>query len=157
MNGFQQFQNPITTNPYLPTNQFQNRYSNPYMPTTTSQATNNGITWVQGIEGAKAYQLTPNSIAMLMDSESDGRFYIKVSDNVGMCTLRIFDYTEVTNNISNNTNTNNNLDLSNYVTKDELNDIISKIKDNGGNNNGKQSISGNAVNAKSGNKPLITE
>lgn len=119
MNGFQQFQNPITTNPYLPTNQFQNRYSNPYMP-TTSQTTNNGITWVQGIEGAKAYQLTPNSIAMLMDSESDGRFYIKVSDNVGMCTLRIFDYTEVTNNISNNTNTNNNLDLSNYVTKDEL-------------------------------------
>ena len=64
---------------------------NPYM----TQTQNNGINWVQGIEGAKAYQLTPNSNVILMDSENEGRFYIKVSDNVGMCNLRVFKYEEI--------------------------------------------------------------
>ena len=74
----------------------QNPYQKPFM-----YPQQNGIIWVQGIEGAKAYQLTPNSNVMLMDSESNNRFYIKVSDNVGMCTLRIFEYTEITNTPSN--------------------------------------------------------
>lgn len=56
--------------------------------------TKNGIKWVQGIEGAKAYQLEPNSNVQLMDSENDGVFYIKVCDDIGMCNLRIFDYKE---------------------------------------------------------------
>ena len=51
---------------------------NPY----TNNQTN--ITWVQGIETAKAYQLPSNSSALLMDNENDGVFYIKVSDNIGM-------------------------------------------------------------------------
>lgn len=74
-----------------------NAFTNPYpqyqhYPYTT----NNNINWVQGIEGAKAYQLQPNSNIILMDSENDGIFYIKVSDNVGMCNLRIFKYEEIT-------------------------------------------------------------
>ena len=86
---------------------------NPYM----SQTQNNGINWVQGIEGAKAYQLTPNSNVILMDSENEGRFYIKVSDNVGMCNLRVFKYEE----ISNTPNT------SEFVTKAELKSEIEGI------------------------------
>ena len=78
-------------------NQFNNPMQNPYLNQKPYYPQQNGITWVQGIEGAKAYQLAPNSNAMLMDSESNNKFYIKVSDNVGMCTLRIFEYTEVTN------------------------------------------------------------
>lgn len=65
-------------------------YNNPYQPRVNNS---NQITWVQGIEGAKAYQLIPNSNVVLLDSESD-KFYIKSSDNVGMCTLRTFSYTE---------------------------------------------------------------
>ena len=65
-----------------------------YNPYQMAQ-TNNSINWVQGIEGAKAYQLQPNSNVILMDSENDGTFYIKVSDNVGMCNLRIFKYEEI--------------------------------------------------------------
>ena len=95
-----QYANPNYTNPYI--NQ------KPY-PTYPQQ---NGIVWVQGIEGAKAYQLVPNSNAMLMDSESNNRFYIKVSDNVGMCTLRIFEYNEITNNMSSN--------MEDYVKKSDL-------------------------------------
>ena len=88
-------------------------FYNPYqMQTPYSQ--NNGIIWVQGIEGAKAYQLQPNSNTILMDSENDGVFYIKVSDNVGMCNLRIFSYKEITNNVSNSVNPDE------YVRKEDL-------------------------------------
>lgn len=55
----------------------------------------NGINWVQGIEGAKAWQMLPNSNAVLMDSEIDGRFYIKVCDSIGMSTLRSFEFKEI--------------------------------------------------------------
>ena len=78
----------------------------------------NGITWVQGIEGAKAFQLMPNSNTMLLDSENEGIFYIKTSDNVGMCNLRIFKYEEV----------NNTPDTSQFVTRQELNEIIASLK-----------------------------
>ena len=92
---------------------------------------NNGITWVQGIEGAKAFQLVPNSNAILMDSENDGRFYIKVSDNVGMCNLRTFKYEEITNSPTPQ------VDMSNYVTRQELENALRSIKN-------EQSVSANA-------------
>ena len=114
---------------------YVNRQS--YVPT-------NGITWVQGIEGAKAYQLMPNSNAILMDSENDGRFYIKVSDNVGMCNLRIFSYEEITDTPS--------TDMSQYVTKDELNTLIQNLL--GGQSN-EQSLPATKSNKQS--KPLITK
>lgn len=85
-----------------------NPYQYQYM---TNQ--HNGIQWVQGVEGAKAFQLQPSSNAILMDSENDGIFYIKVSDNVGMCTLRTFKYTEVTTN-------NSQANLEDYVKKSDL-------------------------------------
>lgn len=102
----------------------------------------NNITWVQGIEGAKAYQLMPNSNAILMDSENDGRFYIKVSDNVGMCTLRTFSYEEITSTPT--------TDMSQYVTKDELNTLIQNLL---GGQTDEQSLPA----TKSKSKPLITK
>ena len=99
--------------------------TNPYMtpqPNPYYQK-NNGINWVQGIEGAKAYQLPPSSNAILLDSENDGKFYIKVSDNVGMCNLRTFRYREVTTP----TNTQNDVDLSQYVKKSELQELIQSM------------------------------
>lgn len=85
----------------------------------------NGIIWVQGIEGAKAYPLMPSSNAILMDQESD-RFYIKTCDQVGMCNLRSFKYKEE-------------IQASNdYVTREELEEILRGIKD-------EQSISADAA------------
>ena len=81
----------------------------------------NGIKWVQGIEGAKAYQLEPNSNAQLMDSENDGVFYIKVCDDIGMCSLRIFDYKERENV---NTQSQNNIGVN---TDEIVNKIAEKI------------------------------
>ena len=80
------------------------------------------IQWVQGIEGAKAFPLAPNSNVQLMDSENEGIFYIKTSDNIGMCNLRVFKYEEITDQQS-ATHAN----LEEYVRKDELESLINQM------------------------------
>jgi len=60
------------------------------------QPASNGVLWVQGEEGAKAYMVAPGNSVMLMDSEGSS-FYLKSTDQSGMpLPLRIFDYTERT-------------------------------------------------------------
>ena len=76
---------------------------------------------MQGIEGAKAWQLTPNSNVILMDSENDGMLYIKTSDNVGMCNLRRFKYEEITEPSTSK------MDLSEYVKKSELQNLLNDM------------------------------
>lgn len=97
-------------------NQFTNQFSNQYQPTQT-----NGVNWVRGIEGAKAYQLSPNSNAIILDSENEGIFYIKSTDNIGMCTLRVFKYEEIKQTQSQQ------VDLSEYVKKTELESYINNL------------------------------
>ena len=79
-----------------------NYYSQPYyypqtspMPAVAANTRPNGIIWVNGEDGARAYAMAPNSNVMLLDAENEGRFYIKTSDNIGMCTIRTFEYKEV--------------------------------------------------------------
>ena len=100
-------------------------------PSVGASTPTNNLVWVQGIEGAKAWQLSPNSMVILLDSETEGKMYIKVSDNIGMCTLRIFNYTEELQSNSSNVTINQDLYLSQYVRKDEL---TSLIKETIGNN-----------------------
>lgn len=97
------------------------------MQVTPSQPANS-IIWVQGETGAKSYPVAPNTTVLLMDSET-GRFFLKTADHSGMpLPLRTFEYTEVFANAPNSpTNAPKNdfsVDLSNYVTFDELNDIL---------------------------------
>lgn len=79
------------------------------------------IVWVQGIEGAKGYQVPPNGNAMLMDSENS-RFYIKSADSVGMVTMRMFDFAETTNAAPSNP-----VGTDEYATKAEVQALESKI------------------------------
>jgi hypothetical protein len=127
-------------------------YQNQYMPQQQQQQ--NGLTWVQGIEGAKSHPVSAGQSVLLMDSESNA-FFIKTADASGMpLPLRIFDYSERTaNNVpktAQETRTEPHIDLSAYVTKEELESRIAQIcaeyerKDNrnqnqqkGGQNNGK--------------------
>lgn len=115
---------PMGNNPYF------NKYIQPQTPT-------NGINWVQGIEGAKAYQLPPNSNIVLLDSDNAGVFYIKTSDNVGMCNLRIFSYVETTGQAT--TQQTESIDMSQFVTRSELDEILKNM--NGGKANGKRTLS----------------
>ena len=64
------------------------------MPPAQNNIIDNGIIWVQGEAGARAYLVPAGKSAMLMDSENSV-FYIKTTDVSGMPNaLRIFDYTE---------------------------------------------------------------
>jgi hypothetical protein len=64
----------------------------PYYQQYSYQQPNNGMIWIQGIESAKAYQVSPNSTVVLWDSEQQC-CYIKSADASGMPSMRILDYT----------------------------------------------------------------
>lgn len=84
MAGYNQFF-PVGYQPVMP--QSQPAYQAPH---TQPQ---NGINWVQGIAGAKAFMVAPGQTAFLMDSEGS-TFYMKSADQSGMPTLRVFDFQE---------------------------------------------------------------
>lgn len=52
-----------------------------------------GVAWVNGLIGAQAYILQPNSSILLMDSDAKV-FYIKTSDASGKAEIRSFKYEE---------------------------------------------------------------
>ena len=115
MNGqFNSMQNPYMTQPY---------YANRNNPLVQNQ--NNRIVWVNGIEVAKAYQIEPNSNILLLDSDIEGRMYIKTCDNIGMCNLRIFSYQELQPNTQSQQ-----IDTTNFVTKDEMQAAINQALQN---------------------------
>lgn len=102
-------------------NQYQQAVNVPQMQTVPQQQVNQGLLWVSGEVGAKSYLVAPNSTVLLMDSDAQ-RFYLKSADNAGMPSLRIFEYSEVTN-IPQNTPQALNTDLKEldgkYVTREE--------------------------------------
>lgn len=53
---------------------------------------NNGIIWVSGEAGAKAYLVAPNTTVQLWDSEAQV-IYLKSADASGMPSMKILDYT----------------------------------------------------------------
>lgn len=88
----------------------------------------NGILWVQGEAGAKSWAVAPGKSVMLMDSESN-TFYIKSSDASGMpMPLRIFDYTERHNNITQpQVAQHTEIDTSQFVTWDAFNTKMNEL------------------------------
>lgn len=106
---------------------------NPYQQTmpqyqqNVQQSNGNGIQWVQGIAGAKAYSLGANQSIQLMDSESQ-TFYIKTCDASGMPSLRIFDYVERTPQNAPTAPQTGGVDMSLYVTRAELDERIAALR-----------------------------
>lgn len=111
-------------NPYFPTGY------NPYQPAMQfqqPQQQNSGLTWVQGIEGAKSHFVEPGRSALLMDSESNS-FFIKSADTSGMpLPLRIFDYKERTVHQAPQQPTAAAIDTSSYITREEFEQRIAQI------------------------------
>lgn len=98
-----------------------------YYPHYQQQQTN-PLIWVQGIEAAKSYMVAPNNTVLLMDSEKP-RFFLKTSDASGMpLPLRIFEYTETTQNGANNPVEPQTVDLSSYATKAEFDAFRNEIQ-----------------------------
>ena len=97
-------------------------YQNPYQPYMYPQD-NNGILWVQGESGAKAYPVQSGKNVVLFDSESE-HFFIKATDTSGMPQpLRIFSYKEVGKLEEKST-----IDTSMFITRDEFEKAINSLK-----------------------------
>ena len=108
----------------------QNQYYNPQMNNQqifTQEQTQNLIR-VNGIEGAKTYQMSANSTVALFDSNED-IMYIKTTDGAGFPSIRTFSFTEVKEE-------NKSTQQSDYISRQEFEEFKKELM-----NNGKQSIS----------------
>ena len=115
-------------NSYFPTNYspYQQAAMQQYQAMQQPQQ-NGGLTWVQGIEGAKSHFVSPGQSVLLMDSESNS-FFIKSDDVSGMpLPLRIFDYKERTIQQAPQQPTAAVIDTSSYITREEFEQRIAQI------------------------------
>lgn len=87
----------------------------------------NQYAFVNGIEGAKSFQLGPNQTVLLMDSDSPV-CYMKSSNGVGQSTLRYFKLTEVTEADlkAQSVPTDKSID---YVTKNEFKELSNRFEE----------------------------
>lgn len=91
-------------------------YYQPYGQYRPQQPVNN-VTRVTGMEGARAYQMPPNSTVALFDG-GDDVFYFKTTDGAGFPTIRTFRFEEVFPQAQQQTD---------YVTREELAELAGKI------------------------------
>lgn len=94
---------------------------------------------VNGIDGAKAYQMPANSTVALFDSNND-IMYVKSTDGAGFPSIRTFSFTETKEETKQVENTD-------YISRKEFEDFKKELM-----NNGKQSIQRTkSINDKSSN------
>lgn len=67
---------------YNPYQQYQQQYMQP------TQQPVHGFVYVTGMDGAKAYQMPPNSEMPLFDSTAENVMYVKTTDGAGFPTIR---------------------------------------------------------------------
>ena len=96
---------------------------------------NNGINWVQGEAGAKAYPVGANNSVLLMDSEGQ-YFYIKSADQVGMPMMKKFAYSEIVEEPMRIEShdapvTSPQINTDNLATKDDIKNLEQKITELG--------------------------
>lgn len=104
---------PMGYQPVIPN--YQQQFQNVPQAQNSAQ---NGIIWVQGLEGAKAFPVGAGNNVLLMDSE-EAMFYIKSVDPSGMpMPLRVFEYSEKKEGQTAKAVE------ADYITRDELADIL---------------------------------
>ena len=118
------FQNPYAS--LIPQNQYYNPQMNNQQIFPQEQPQN--LIRVNGIDGAKAYQMNANSTVALFDSNED-IVYIKNTDGAGFPSIRMFKFEEV-NEITKSE------EKQDYISRKEFEEFKKELI-----NNGKQSIS----------------
>lgn len=91
---FNNFQQNKSFNNYIPYNSYTANLAqqNANFNNQNFQAQTN-ITFVNDIEGAKAFQLRPNSNVLLMDYDNY-KFYVKSTDNLGISNINSYSFVE---------------------------------------------------------------
>lgn len=102
-------------------------YQPMYQPYSQQQQ-QNGIIWVTGEAGAKAYLVAPNNTVQLWDSEANV-IYLKSADASGMPSIKVLDYTirETAQNGANKPPVVSDKEILNFATKDEIKAISDEI------------------------------
>ena len=118
------FQNPYAS--LIPQNQYYNPQMNNQQIFPQEQPQN--LIRVNGIDGAKAYQMNANSTVALFDSNED-IMYIKNTDGAGFPSIRMFKFEEVNE-------TTKSEEKQDYISRKEFEEFKKELM-----NNGKQSIS----------------
>ena len=122
---------PYPQNPYM---NYMPNYPQQALPTMQSQVysparSSNGINWVSGESGAKSWIVGRGESVLLLDSENQC-FYLKSADASGMpLPLRIFDYTERTQNAPQGSQTAFNQSNDNFITRTEFDDLKAKYEE----------------------------
>ena len=108
----------------------QNQYYNPQMNNQQifQQEQQQNLIRVNGIDGAKAYQMNANSTVALFDANED-IVYIKNTDGAGFPSIRMFKFEEVNE-------TTKSEEKQDYISRKEFEEFKKELM-----NNGKQSIS----------------
>lgn len=126
--GNQNYYNPYMPQVQTPMDRLAQLQAQQYQmpqPMQPPPQTNQGLLWVQGEAGAKSYLVAPNTTVLLMDSEGS-RFYLKSTDNAGMPSLRVFEYSEVAQTAPQSPQSEQ-IDLdSKYVTRGEYDALKGK-------------------------------
>ena len=104
-------------NPYLPNAQYQPNYMTAGGTYQMAQQPVHGFVYVTGLEGAKAYQMPPNSEMPLFDSTNDGVMFIKTTDGAGFPTITVVDCKR----------RDGQREQSSYVTREELDRVYSDL------------------------------
>lgn len=91
-------------------------------PYQTQAQNNNGIIWVSGEAGAKAYLVAPNTSVTLWDTESQ-TIYVKSADASGMPSMKTLDYTMRESIVPEAKIS----PVSDYATKDDISTIRNEI------------------------------
>ena len=89
----------------------------------------NHYAFVNGIEGAKSFQIAPNQTMLLMDSESP-IIYMKTANGLGQSNLKYFKMTEISENEVRNFNNDNNpyaLKTDLKVLENKFDEILAKL------------------------------
>lgn len=105
-------------NQYNPYNPYQYSYQNYQNNQNNQNIGTNQYTYVNGIEGAKAYTMMPNQTVLLMDSDNP-IFYMKQSNALGQSTIRTFRFEEIKESEPSRQ----------YVSINDFNDLKSKVDD----------------------------
>lgn len=118
------FQNPYAS--LMPQNQFYPQSMNNQQIIPQEQPQN--LIRVNGIDGAKAYQMPANSTVSLFDSNED-IMYIKNTDGAGFPSIRMFRFEEIKEITKSE-------EKQDYISREEFEEFKKELM-----NNGKQSIS----------------
>lgn len=118
MYGQGYYQSPYTAQPYA------DRLAQMQQPMQQMQAPRDGLIRVTGMDGAKAYQMPPNSSVALFDGGQDV-FYVKTTDGAGFPTIKAFSFAPLQEQLAQSPD---------YVTRAEFNELKEMIA------NGKQPV-----------------